>query len=123
MRHPKHFADARAAASQPAPRSGPVGENSVLKYYNLRFDRTPSKPWVVETGELVATVKGIPVRKTLEYDPEEKLAFGLCVIHEPELGYFSIEELESIELQWGLGIGYATVRSIIPRLHHSIAAK
>lgn len=39
-----------------------------------------------------------------EYDPEEKLAFGLCVIYEPALGYFSLEELESIELQWGLGI-------------------
>ena len=39
-----------------------------------------------------------------EYDPEERLAFGLCVIHEPELGYFSLEDLESIELQWGMGI-------------------
>ena len=39
-----------------------------------------------------------------EYDPDNRLAFGLCVIHEPELGYFSLEELESIELQWGLGI-------------------
>ena len=39
-----------------------------------------------------------------EYDPDEKLAFGLCVIQEPELGYFSLEDLESIELQWGMGI-------------------
>jgi len=39
-----------------------------------------------------------------EYDPEERLAFGLCVIHEPELGYFSLDELESIELQWGMRI-------------------
>lgn len=39
-----------------------------------------------------------------EYDPEERLAFGLCVIHEAELGYFSLDELESIELMAGLGI-------------------
>jgi hypothetical protein len=29
-----------------------------------------------------------------EYDPEDKLFFGLCVGHEAELGYFSLEEME-----------------------------
>lgn len=39
-----------------------------------------------------------------EYDPVERRAFGLCVIYEPELGYFSIDDLESVELEWGQGI-------------------
>lgn len=39
-----------------------------------------------------------------EYDPVERRAFGLCVVYEPELGYFNIEDLESIEFDWGLGI-------------------
>lgn len=33
-----------------------------------------------------------------EYDPTERLAFGLCDLGEPELGYVSIEELESIRI-------------------------
>jgi len=37
------------------------------RYYNLRYDRTPSKPWRIESGELVATIKGVPVRTTLDY--------------------------------------------------------
>lgn len=39
-----------------------------------------------------------------EYDPEEKLGFGLCVIQEAELGYVSIEELEQFRGRFGLGI-------------------
>lgn len=39
-----------------------------------------------------------------EYDPENELAFGLCVIHEAELGYFSIRELEEVDLPFGMGI-------------------
>lgn len=41
-----------------------------------------------------------------EYDPEEKLAFGLVDLgfDGPELGYFSLEELGAIELDLGLQI-------------------
>lgn len=39
-----------------------------------------------------------------EYDPVERRAFGLCVVYEPELGYFNVDDLESIEFDWGLGI-------------------
>lgn len=38
-----------------------------------------------------------------EYDPEERLFFGLVCGYENELGYFSLDELEEIELM-GLGI-------------------
>jgi hypothetical protein len=38
-----------------------------------------------------------------EYDPEERLFFGLVQGQEEELGYFSLDELESINVR-GLGI-------------------
>lgn len=33
----------------------------------------------------------------LEYDPKTNECFGLCCIFEDELGYFSVDELESIK--------------------------
>lgn len=39
-----------------------------------------------------------------EYDPNEKLAFGLCDLGEPELGYVSIAELEELKLLYGMKI-------------------
>jgi hypothetical protein len=39
-----------------------------------------------------------------EYDPKEKIFFGLVDGFEKELGYFSLEELESLELPMGLKI-------------------
>ena len=39
-----------------------------------------------------------------EYDPEQRLAFGLVIGYERELGYFSLEELESIRGPTGLPI-------------------
>ena len=42
-----------------------------------------------------------------EYDPENKLAFGFAELGDPqlaELGYISIEELEFLELPFGLSI-------------------
>jgi hypothetical protein len=32
------------------------------------------------------------------------LFFGMCDIHERELGYFTLSELASVKLKWGLGI-------------------
>jgi len=39
-----------------------------------------------------------------ELDPETNIAFGLCSIHEPELGYVSIDELIEFRGRFGLGI-------------------
>jgi len=39
-----------------------------------------------------------------EYDPEQRLCFGVVVGHERELGYFSIAELEQIRGPGGLTI-------------------
>lgn len=39
-----------------------------------------------------------------EYNPEDRLFFGKVVGIETELGYFSLEELESIKGPWGLSI-------------------
>ena len=40
----------------------------------------------------------------LEYDPEEKLFFGYTIITDGEFGYFSLNELESIQLPLGMHI-------------------
>jgi hypothetical protein len=39
-----------------------------------------------------------------EYDPDERMFFGYCHLFEGELGYFSLDELESVKLPFGLGI-------------------
>jgi len=39
-----------------------------------------------------------------EYDPGQRLCFGLVVGQETELGYFSLEELESVNGPFGLKI-------------------
>ena len=40
----------------------------------------------------------------LEFDPEEKLCFGLVFGHERELGYFSLEELGEVRGPMGLPV-------------------
>lgn len=40
----------------------------------------------------------------LEYDPEQKLLFGLVDGHEQELGYFSLAELEELTGPMGLHV-------------------
>ena len=39
-----------------------------------------------------------------EYDPEERLCFGLAIGHETELGYFSLCEIEEVRGPHGLPI-------------------
>lgn len=39
-----------------------------------------------------------------EYDPEQRLFFGVAVLHERELGYFSLDELEEVRGPAGLKI-------------------
>ncbi len=39
-----------------------------------------------------------------EYDPAERLCFGVVIGHERELGYFSLDELEAIKGPAGLTI-------------------
>lgn len=40
----------------------------------------------------------------IEYDPEQRLFFGLVDGFEKEMGYFSLDELESFKGAFGLGI-------------------
>ena len=39
-----------------------------------------------------------------ELDPETNIAFGLCDLGFPELGYVSLDELSNIKVSMGLGI-------------------
>lgn len=39
-----------------------------------------------------------------EFDPEERVFFGYVEVHEGELGYFSLDELEGFRGPLGLGI-------------------
>jgi len=39
-----------------------------------------------------------------EYSPEDRVFFGYCHITDGELGYFSLDELESVKLPFGLTI-------------------
>jgi hypothetical protein len=39
-----------------------------------------------------------------ELDPETNVAFGLCELHEKELGYVSLDELKEFKGKFGLGI-------------------
>jgi hypothetical protein len=39
-----------------------------------------------------------------EYNPQDRVFFGLCCIDEAELGYVSLDELESLRLPLGLKI-------------------
>lgn len=40
----------------------------------------------------------------VEFDPTERLCFGLVIGHEREFGYFSLDELESVRGPLGLRI-------------------
>ena len=39
-----------------------------------------------------------------ELDPETNVAYGLCELHEKELGYVSLDELKEFKGKFGLGI-------------------
>ena len=61
------------------------------------------------TKEFSAEVKlfnptGLGTWYLSELDPETNIAFGLCCIHEAELGYVSLDELSEFKGQFGLGI-------------------
>ena len=61
------------------------------------------------TKEFKAVVKlfnptGIGTWYLSELDPETNVAFGLCEIHEKELGYVSLDELSEYTGPLGIGI-------------------
>ena len=61
------------------------------------------------TKEFKAVVKlfnptGIGTWYLTELDPKTNNAFGLCVLHEKELGYVNIDELKNFKGALGLGI-------------------
>lgn len=47
---------------------------------------------------------GAGVWLATELDPGGDILFGLADLGEPELGYFSLEEMASVRLPFGLGI-------------------
>jgi hypothetical protein len=47
---------------------------------------------------------GIGTWYAIEYDPKERMFFGYVEIFEGEWGYFSLDELESYQGRYGLGI-------------------
>ena len=62
------------------------GSKSTLAYVKL-FNPTGKGTWYLS-----------------ELDPETNVAFGLCELHEKELGYVSLDELKQFKGQFGLGI-------------------
>ena len=56
-----------------------------------------------------------------EYDPKRKEFFGYADITDGEWGYFSLTEMESVKLRFGLGIerdlyiGEKTIREVVPK--------
>lgn len=63
----------------------------------------------LDSDEKIAMVKffnpcGAGTWYGIEYDPDEKLFFGFVDLFCKEYGYFSLDELESIELPFGLKI-------------------
>lgn len=46
---------------------------------------------------------GIGTWYILEFDGEDTL-YGLCCLQEKELGYVSLNELQTTKVRWGLGI-------------------
>lgn len=42
----------------------------------------------------------------MEYSPLQKLCFGYVIGDESELGYFSLDELESIEYKYGVSVEF-----------------
>ena len=77
---PEDMADKIPAMRATASQSQPM---AMLKYF------TPDSSW---TWYVV------------EYDPEQRLCFGLVIGHEREFGYFSLIELEEIRGPSGLPI-------------------
>ena len=64
-----------------------VGDGNVDKPYLKLFNPTGVGTWLIT-----------------EYNEETGLMFGLCDLGYPELGYVSLEEIESVELPFGLKI-------------------
>tara|TARA_R100001510_G_scaffold13284_1_gene10536 strand:- start:9 stop:302 length:294 start_codon:yes stop_codon:yes gene_type:complete len=71
--------------------------------------KTPYLYGTEDKKDKIATAKffnpcGVGTWYLIELDEDENQAFGLVDLHEKEYGYFSIKELESIKLHFGLKI-------------------
>lgn len=65
------------------------------------------KPDLVKVPLKLFNPSGAGTWYITEYDPEERLAFGFANLGDPimaELGYVSLDELESVRLPFGLKI-------------------
>ena len=77
--------------------------------YIRSTDKLPTLDASAETIDPMATVKlfnpaGQGTWYIAAYDPDEELAYGLCELFEPELGYVSLRELTDLRLTFGLRI-------------------
>ena len=75
------------------------------------LDRLPNNDDTAELGidELTVQVKffnptGGGTWYVYSYDPDERIGYALCDLDFPELGAFSMDELESYRGRFGLGI-------------------
>jgi len=77
-------------------------EKRLIKNYEVNKDKA-------ETVEHKVVLKlfnptGIGTWYLTEYNPETKIAFGLSCLHEKELGYVSLNEIQDFKGRFGLGI-------------------
>jgi hypothetical protein len=75
------------------------------------LDRLPTNDETAELGidDLTVQVKffnptGVGTWYVYSYDPEERIGYALCDLGYPELGAFSMDELEGFSGMFGLGI-------------------
>ena len=75
------------------------------------LDRLPTNDETAETGIEGLTVEvklfnptGLGTWYIYSYDPDSRLAYGLCDLGYPELGPVSLDELEGYRGAFGLGI-------------------
>lgn len=78
--------------------------NVILCRFKAQGDCRNKKPAEVKVIAKFFNLCGAGTWYATEYNPEDRCFFGLAVLHEAELGYFSLDEMESIKLPFGLTI-------------------
>jgi len=76
----------------------------LTKEIEERFKKIGSQENIKDPQIIVKFFSGSWTWYATEYDQDTKTFFGLVEGHDTELGYFSLEELESVKGPLGLGI-------------------
>ena len=76
----------------------------LTKEIEERFKKIGSQENIEDPQIIVKFFSGSWTWYATEYDQDTKTFFGLVEGHDTELGYFSLEELESVKGPLGLGI-------------------